>query len=131
MGARKTESPAMKIAKPFLVGVGVSLAVGLVILLLAALVMTTGTIPSSVVTPIALVTMALAAFVGGIVSALVSRERGLLYGAGCGLFLFLLVTVLGMALSQELRGMMMLIKAALAIGSGAFGGVLGVNRKRR
>ena len=131
MGARKAESSAMKIARPFLVGSGVGLAAGLVILLLASLVMMSGVFPSSLVTPIALVTMAIAAFVGGLVSAIVSRERGLLYGAGCGLLLFLFVTVLGMAVSQELRGVMMLIKAGLAIGSGALGGVLGVNRKRR
>ncbi len=131
MGARKAESSAMKIVRPFLVGSGVGLAVGLVILLLASLVMMSGAFPSSLVTPIALVIMAIAAFVGGLVSATVSRERGLLYGAGCGLLLFLFVTVLGMAVSQELRGVMMLIKAGLAIGSGALGGVLGVNRKRR
>ena len=93
--------------------------------------MTTGILPLGAVTPVALAAAAISAFVGGFVAARFSRERGLLYGAAVGLLLFLLITGVGIAVLQELRGAMMLLKAVLTIGVGALGGILGVNVKNR
>ncbi len=131
MSTRKEVSTATKILRPLGLGLGIGVIVCAVILLIAAAIMTTGIFPASAVTPVALATAAVASFVSGIVAARVSRERGLLYGAGVGLLLFLLITVVGMVTSQELRGTMMLLKAALTIGFGALGGVLGVNVKAK
>ncbi len=131
MGTRKEVSTATKILRPIGVGIGVGVIVCAVILLIAAAIMTTGILPAAAVTPVALAAAAIGAFVGGFAAARSSHERGLLYGAGVGLLLFLLVTVVGMVTSQELRGTMMLLKAALTIGFGALGGVLGVNVKKR
>lgn len=131
MGTRKEVSTATKILRPLWMGLGIGVIVCAVILLIAAAVMTTGILPASAVTPIALVSVAISAFASGFVAARLSRERGLLYGAGVGLLLFLLITVVGMVTSQEFRGTMMLLKAALTIGFGALGGVLGVNVKTR
>ncbi len=131
MSTRKEVSTATTILRPLGVGLGIGVIVCAVILLIAAAIMTTGILPASAVTPIALAAAAIGAFVGGFVAARLSRERGLLYGAGVGLLLFLLITVVGIAASQELRGTMMLLKAALTIGFGALGGVLGVNVKTK
>lgn len=131
MGTRKEVSTAARILRPLGMGLGVGVIVCAVILLIAAAIMTTGILPASIVTPVALAAAAIGAFASGFVAARLSRERGLLYGAGVGLLLFLLITVVGMVTSQELRGTMMLLKAALTIGLGAFGGVLGVNVKTK
>ena len=131
MGTRKEVSPATKILRPLWLGVGIGVIVCAIMLLIAAAVMATGVVPASAVTPVALATVTIGAFAGGFAAARLSRERGLLYGAGVGLLLFLLVTIVGMATSQELRGTVMLLKAALTIGFGALGGVLGVNVKTR
>ena len=130
MGTRR-ESMAARLLRPLAWGVGIGTVVGTVLLLIAAAIMTTGALPVSVTTPIAMAVLAIMAFVGGFTAAVISRERGLLYGAAVGLLLFLLITVIGLAVLQELHGGTMLIKAALAIGLGALGGVLGVNAKRR
>lgn len=131
MSTRKEVSTATKILRPLGVGIGIGVIMCAVILLIAAAIMTTGILPASAVTPVALAAAAIGAFVGGLAAAKLSRERGLLYGAGVGLSLFLLATIVGVAASQELRGTMMLLKAALMIGGGALGGVLGVNLKKR
>ena len=131
MSTRREPSAVARIVRPIVFGVGVGLIACTALLMIAAAIMTAVTVPSSVTTPIALAIAAIAAFVGGWVSARMSRERGLLFGAGCGFFLFLLITAVGLSVFQEVHGSAMLIKAALMIGCGAFGGVLGVNTKRK
>ena len=130
MGTRREHS-ATKLLRPLLWGVGVGTLIGTVLLLIAAAVMATGILPPSAVTPVAMAVIAIMAFAGGFTSAVISRERGLLYGAAVGLALFLLVTVIGLSVLQQLHGGTMLLKAALTIGGGALGGILGVNAKRR
>lgn len=131
MSTRKEVSTAARILHPLGVGTGIGVVVCTVILLIAAAIMTTGELPTSAVTPVALAAATIGAFVGGFVAARLSRERGLLYGAGIGLLLYLLITIVGIVVLQELRGTMMLLKAALMIGGGALGGILGVNVKSR
>ena len=131
MGARKEASVTARFLRPLGIGIVFVVLVCVVVLLILAAIMTTGVIPTSAVTPIALAVAAFGVFAGGFAAARLSNERGLLYGAGVGLLFYLLVTVVGIAASQELRGTMMLLKAALIIGGGALGGVLGVNFKKR
>lgn len=131
MGTRKDNSAIAKLLRPLGFGIGFGAVTCLLALLIAAAIMTTGAIPASAVTPIAFVAASLAAFVGGFVAARCSRERGLLFGAGCGLLLFLLVTLIGIATLKEVQGTTMLLKAALTMGLGALGGIIGVNAKRR
>ncbi len=131
MGTRREPTVAMRILRPLGWGVGIGVAVCTVLLLVAAAVLTTGVIPQVAVSPIAVAILAISAFVGGLIAARFSRERGLLTGALVGLLLFLLTALLGLSVLQSLDGSSMLIKAALMIGGGALGGVLGVNVKRR
>ncbi len=131
MSTRKEVSTAARILRPLGMGLGIGVIVCAIVLLIAAAIMTTGILPASAVTPVALAAAAIGAFISGFVAARLSRERGLLYGAGVGLLLFLLITIAGMLSLQELRGTMMLLRAALTIGFGALGGVLGVNVKTR
>ncbi len=126
-----SEGVFRRIALPILVGCGVGALACTVMLLIMAAVMAAVTVPATVVTPLALAAAALGAVVGGLVAARLSRERGLLYGAGSGLLLFLVVMAAGFALLPETRGTLLLLKLALLMGGGALGGILGVNVGRR
>ena len=96
-----------------------------------AAVMAAVSVPTGAVTPMALVAAAAGALVGGLAAARLSRERGLLYGAGSGVLLFLLIMAAGFTLVPEVSGSMLAFKLALMVGCGALGGILGVNMKRR
>ena len=131
MSARRDVSVPAKIFRSLGIGTGVGMIVCFLILLVTAAVMTTGVIPPTAVTPVAMAVAAVSAFVGGWVTARISRERGLLYGAASGLVLCLLIVLVGIVVLQEVRGSLLLIKFALTIGFGALGGVFGVNTKKR
>ncbi len=131
MSTRREPSAVARIVRPVGWGVGIGLIACTALLMIAAAVMTAVVVPSSANTPIALVIAAISALVGGWVTARVSRERGLLFGVGCGLILFLLMSAIGLSVFQELHGSTMLIKAVLMIIGGAFGGILGVNTRRK
>lgn len=61
----------------------------------------------------------------------ISREKGLMLGAVCGLLLYLLVMLAGFAVLREIRGAYAVVKLAVMIGCAALGGVLGVNMGKR
>lgn len=132
MNPRQDDMSFFKVVgRPLLVGwIGGVIACFLLLLMTAA-VMASTTFPTKLVTPITVAVSALGALVGGWIAARLSCKRGLLYGAGCGLLLFLLVATAGMIATQELRGSLLLIKLAVMVAGGALGGVLGVNTKRR
>ena len=100
-------------------------------LLLMAGLMAAGLFPSRAVTLLALAAAGLGALVGGFVAARVSRERGLLFGAGSGLFLFLLTLTAGLFLSPAGEMSLWLVKLAVTVVAGAVGGLLAVNIRRR
>lgn len=131
MGTRRDPSTAARLLRPIAWGVGIGAVACTVLLLIASAILTTGAIPQTAVSPIAFAILTVSAFVGGLIAARLSRERGLLTGALVGLLLFLLTAVLGLLILQALDGTSMLLKVALMIGGGALGGVLGVNVKRR
>lgn len=120
-----------RILRPLAIGTAVGIAVCVLVLLVMAALMAAGVFPAKAVTPLALAAAGIGAFIGGFTAACVSRERGLLYGAGTGLVLFLLTAAAGFALLPDAGNTLLLAKAALMIGVGALGGILGVNGKRR
>lgn len=125
------ESVWEKIVRPLTVGTAVGVAACVVALLLMAGLMAAGTFPSRAVTLLALAAAGLGALVGGFVAARISRERGLLFGAGSGLFLFLLTLAAGLFLSPAGEMGLWLVKLAVTVVAGAVGGLLAVNTRRR
>ena len=112
----KEEAPFWgRMAKPVLIGVAAG-AVG---------------IPQAAVTPMAVAAAAIGAFVGGFVAARIAKTRGILFGALCGLILYLLVMASGFAVLRDIRGTYAVVKLALMVVSAAVGGILGVNFRRR
>lgn len=100
------------------------------LLLLMAAVIAAVDVPKAAITPLAVVASAVGAFVGGIVAAKIAKEKGLLFGAACGLILFVLVLVAGFAVLKEVRGSFAVAKLFILIGCGAIGGILGVNSRK-
>lgn len=120
-----------RIARPIVIGACVGAISCLLVLLVMAAVMAAQNIPKAAVTPMAIVSAAFGSFIGGIVSAKISGEKGLLYGAGAGLLLYVVVIIAGFAVLQDVRGTTILVKLAVMVASGAVGGIIGVNLKRR
>ncbi len=129
----RNEDTAMvkKIARPIVIGACVGAICCLLVLLVMAAIMAAQNIPKAAVTPMAIVAAAFGSFIGGIVSAKISGEKGLLYGAGSGLLLYAVVIIAGFAVLQDVRGTTMFIKLAVMVGCSAVGGIIGVNMKRR
>ena len=119
-----------KILRPVLVGACMGAVVCLLLLLLMAAVIAAVDVPKAAITPLAVVASAVGAFVGGIVAAKIAKEKGLLFGAACGLILFVLVLVAGFAVLKEVRGSFAVAKLFILIGCGAIGGILGVNSRK-
>ena len=121
----RSEDTAMvkKILRPVLVGACMGAVVCLLLLLLMAAVIAAVDVPKAAITPLAVVASAVGAFVGGIVAAKIAKEKGLLFGAACGLILFVLVL-------KEVRGSFAVAKLFILIGCGAIGGILGVNSRK-
>lgn len=129
----KEDSSAIikRVLRPVVIGTVIGAGGCLLILLLMAAVMASSDIPKAAVTPMAVAAAAIGAFISGIVAARISREKGLMLGAVCGLLLYLLVMLAGFAVLREIRGAYAVVKLAVMIGCAALGGVLGVNMGKR
>ena len=128
----KAEAPFWgRMAKPVLIGVAAGAVGCLVLLLVFAAILAAQDIPQAAVTPMAVAAAAIGAFVGGFVAARIAKTRGILFGALCGLILYLLVMASGFAVLRDIRGTYAVVKLALMVVSAAVGGILGVNFRRR
>ena len=128
----KEETPFWgRMEKPVLIGVAVGAVGCLVLLLVFAAILAAQDIPQAAVTPMAVAAAAIGAFVGGFVAARIAKTRGILFGALCGLILYLLVMASGFAVLRDIRGTYAVVKLALMVVSAAVGGILGVNFRRR
>ncbi|MBQ4333001.1 MAG: TIGR04086 family membrane protein [Clostridia bacterium] len=117
--------------RPLLVGLCVGVLCCTLLLLLAALAIRSVEIPRAAVTPLATVAAGIGAFAGGLAAALAAGRRGLVMGALCGILLFVIILLAGLARATGIDPGYAAIKLAVLTVAGAIGGVLGVNRKRR
>ncbi len=132
MRSRQQESSAIyRVVRPLLWGVLVGVVSCLLVLLLMAAVLAAGDIARSAITPLAVSAAVFAALVGGFLTARLRGENGWLFGAACGLILYVLVMLTGLVMTHQLKGGYAFLKLALMVLAGAVGGVLGVNRRRR
>lgn len=131
MRSRQQDSNAVyRIVRPLLWGTLSGIVTCLLVLLLMAAVLAAGDIPKAAVTPLAVAAAVIGSAVGGFVTARLRGENGLLFGAACGLALFVLVMAVGFTLLHQIRGGYVLLKLVLMLIAGAVGGILGVNRRR-
>lgn len=132
MKYRQEESTLVsKWVRPLLFGLVAGLLGCAGLLVLCAAIMAMQDIPQMAVTPLAVVAAAVGSVIGGFTCARITRSRGLLGGAACGVLLYFLIMIMGFSVLQDIRGWYALIKLLVMVIGGAVGGVLGVNKRRR
>ena len=75
--------------------------------------------------------LALGTYFGGFICAKKYRKNGLIRGAVCGFSIFLTVTILGSIFAGSILSFSASSKLLLVVITGAVGGAVGVNSKRR
>ena len=126
----RTSSFFTRWLRPALIGVAVGLIVCIGLLMLMALVVQSVDVPRAAILPLAIIAAALGAFAAGLTSAAVAGQKGLMLGFVCGLALWLLILIAGVARYEGVSGGNALIKLAALVLSGGIGGVLGVNMRK-
>ncbi len=117
--------------RPVLVGVAVGLIGCIGLLMLMALVVQSVDVPRAAILPLAIGAAAIGAFLAGLTAAAIAKQKGLLLGAVCGLVLWLLILLAGVARYTGVSGEGAVLKLAALVLSGGIGGVLGVNLRKR
>lgn len=129
--SRHETEGAMKYLKPILLGVALGAVVITLLLMILSLLMSLQDIPQSFITPMVLFSLGVGAFAGGLFAARLTKEKGLLLGAGCGLLLFAAIWVCGLGLNPSVFGALTSIKLLIAVVLASLGGVVGINGKKR
>lgn len=122
-------TPVARACRPLALGVLCGGAVCAVILLGVAGLMAARDIKSTIIGPIMVLALALGAFAGGYICAMKTRERGLLWGIACGGAMFLLLFLSSLFLPGQTFTFILPVKLFCMLLCGAFGGILGVNRR--
>ncbi len=105
-------------------------ALSAILLLLFSFLLSKKDIPLEVINPFGAFLIALASFISGYVASKMIKHRGMAVGAACGCIVFLTVALIYFMNSFKIGGLA-LIKFAVSVISGAIGGILGVNTKRK
>ena len=122
-------SAALK-AVLFRAAVGATICAGF-LFLFAFLFVVVKSIPQYMIQTIAIFCASVGAFVSGYISVKIYRSKGLIYGALAGILLFFMLTVVAFIISRDKFTYITLVRFFSMIFSGALGGVLAVNKKRR
>ena len=122
-----------QMAKPLILGVIVSIISSLIIVAIFAIAATNIAVSDNAILVMAITSMAIGAFIGGIVSAKLYNEKGFLIGALNGTAFFLITTIISIAINPEALTMISIIKLLVFTLASMIGGVIGVNvtRKRK
>ena len=122
-----------QMAKPLILGVIVSIISSLIIVAIFAIAATNIAVSDDAILVMAITSMAIGAFIGGIVSAKLYNEKGFLIGALNGTAFFLITTIISIAINPEALTMISIIKLLVFTLASMIGGVIGVNvtRKRK
>ena len=75
------------------------------------------------------VALCVGAYAGGYISAKKRQKNGLLMGVLCGLFMFLIILLVGTVFVKAVSGCPPSVKLILTLICGAIGGIVGVNSK--
>ncbi len=127
----RRRSKYSKIPVFMIVCVFLGLLITAVIFMFVSFVMTKIDISKSVTQLISVAALALGTYFGGFICAKKYRKNGLIRGAVCGFSIFLIVTLLGSIFAGSLLSFSASSKLMLVIITGAIGGAVGVNSKRR
>ena len=128
-GCGSCGNSALKMGKPFLVGLTAALAVSMLLVMTFAVVLVVmKSIVTSAVIPLSVVALMLGCFAGGWVCGSISRSRGLLYGLVIGLTVFVGAWVIGIAMGEDTFSLTVALKLVLLLLAGGCGGWIGSHR---
>jgi len=126
----KKESTFLSLFLIFLKAIAIGISVSAVWLLLFCFVLSKKDIPLMLINPFAALLIAAASFISGYIAAKTIKQRGMAVGAGCGAIIFFFLAIISFMSSFKV-GLLAVIKLAISLLSGAIGGILGVNSKRK
>lgn len=112
--------------KPLISGLIIGLIVTIMLFILFALAMSFYILPTNSANIVSSISIAIGVFSGGFSAAKKLGKNGLIIGALCGIALFLLFTIIGMAAFGTAPGTSTLIRLLIFVTSGAIGGIIGV-----
>lgn len=75
------------------------------------------------------IALCVGAYTGGFISAKKRKKNGLLMGVLCGLFMFLIILIIGSVFVKAVSGCSPSVKLILTLICGGVGGIVGVNSK--
>lgn len=119
-----------KLVSDELAAVIFGLAVIIGVIALCAFIMTRIDVNVLGMSVMSTVSLAVGCFCGGYVSARRRKRSGLLMGALCGIFIFLVIMIFGALFTKAASGFSPSAKLITAVVSAAAGGVVGVNSKK-
>lgn len=119
-----------KLIKSVLFGTVAAVCITVIVLFLAAIIITVAGVSSRFASPISSVALAIGSILGGRFSASKNGKKGLLCGLLTGLAIFLIITVTGMFLNNNFSLMTLIHFVVIFLASG-IGGILGVNKSQK
>lgn len=99
--------------------------------LLAAVLLSVGLLPDYVLNCATVATLGMGTLFGGFISARITKSAGMINGVITGLLVFLLITLIGVAKSNDSFTIITLAKLIVAIACAGLGGIIGVNKKEK
>lgn len=121
------------VIKPIIGGLIIGTVITLLLFMIFALAMSFYVLPTNSATIVASISITSGSFLGGFFAAKKLTKKGLIVGTLCGLAMFLLFTLIGIAAFGNAPGTSTFIRLLIFTTSGAIGGIIGVgnsdNRK--
>ncbi len=99
--------------------------------LIAAVMLSIGLLPDYILNCATITTLGIGTLLGGFISARITKSAGMINGVITGFLVFLLITLIGVAKSNDSFTMISLVKLIVCIACAGFGGIIGVNKKER
>lgn len=103
----------------------------IVLLMLMSLAMSFRDLPRIMIDPIVVVILSLGTLLSGLVSARLSREKGMMIGFTCGFIMFLVITILSLCNKSFSFGYLAMVKFFALTLFGSIGGIWGVNLRSK
>ena len=109
----------------------IAILITVLIFIAISFIMTKIDVPKSITQVLSIAALALGAYFGGYICAKKYRKNGLIRGAACGLLVFIAVMIIGSLFAGSVISISSSTKLLIVIVTGAVGGAIGVNSKRR
>ena len=119
------------LVKPVIAGLILGAVVTFLMLMLLAVLLTVKDFPASAAVAFSSIAAGIGAFFSGFLAARIVGRKGLMIGGLTGILLYLIVTLISLAVSAADFTLLSLVKLAIILLAAVIGGVCGVNTRKR